>query len=86
MSEHPAPGLVVMLEQAGRTIGVLEARIDVLTEALDEERAARRRLAELLASARSTAAHADTPDVDPSRPSRPDTLPHETTAAPRPGA
>lgn len=71
-----APGLVIMLEHAGRTIGVLEDRVDQLTAALEQERTERHRLAALLAAARSRAEQPDTRDVDPPSPDTTDTRPH----------
>lgn len=74
-----APGLVVMLDQAGRTIATLEDRVEALTAALDAERAQRADLEQLLAQAR--AAMVDTRRVDPQTDASTDTRPHATDPA-----
>lgn len=73
-----APGLVVMLDAAGRTIAGLEDRVDQLTAALVAERQQRAELEQLLAQLRHSV---DTPHVDPQPPAAPDTWAHATDPA-----
>lgn len=73
-----APGLVVMLDQAGRTIASLEDRVDALTAALAEERQQRAELERLLAQLRSAL---DTPYVAPQTGAPVDTWAHATDPA-----
>lgn len=78
MSVHASPGLVMLLEHAGRTIGDLEDRVEQLTAALAAERQQRAELERLLAQLRRGA---DTPRVDPQTDASPDTWDHATAPA-----
>lgn len=62
---HHGAGLVVMLDAAGRTIDQLERQVNRLTEALEQERRERLKLAALLESLRQAPDAAYVPPSDP---------------------